>query len=407
MVCPQIIESLQKTNISPMEFTPLLRISHTTTDNCIEMTIPLSDLEKRLGIANTSRILTIHRDDIIENIKSVSDRANRKICFKINKSMFIKDVLENCDSCDTNVSPKTVVVEFSSPNIAKPFHVGHIRSTIIGNFISNLQEYMKNKVVRLNYLGDWGTQFGYTKLGVNKLNYSEQAIKENPIKLLYESYVHANKLAEGDKNIHNMAMEEFLKLEQGSVEDLEKWKAYTNYALENLKPMYKRLGVIFDEYHLESMYSKQNIQNLLDKMISLRVLEKQSDGRMSVNINDRNVPLVKSDGSSLYLTRDIAAAIDRYEKYKFDQMLYIVENGQNDHFNALKKILDRMDIPWSNRIRHIKFGRIKGMSSRKGNVVFLKDLLDETKELMYERRVQSPSKYTVRLLDNLDCVKNL
>lgn len=388
-----MLDSLQKTTqITPTDLKPLLRIGYTTTDNCIELNIPLSDLEDRIGISNINRVLSIQPDDIIENIKSVKDRANRKICLKINRNIFIKDVIENCTYPDLNMLPKTVVIDFSSPNIAKPFHVGHVRSTIIGNFISNLQEHMRNKVMRINYLGDWGTQFGYIKVGVNKLNYSEEEIKKNPIKLLYESYVYAHSLAESKPDIHSLAKDEFLKLEKGSAKDLEEWKTYTNYSMENLKTMYDRLGVQFDEYHFESMYSTHHIQNVLDKLQRLKLLEKQSDGKMSVVINDRSVTLLKSDGTSLYLTRDVAAAIDRYEKYKFDQMLYVVENGQSEHFNALRQVLVRMDLPWSNRLRHIKFGRIRGMSSRKGNVVFLKDLLDETKELMYQRQVESPSK---------------
>lgn len=390
----QILDSLQKTTqITPTELKPLLHIAHASTDNCIELNIPLSDLEDRIGISNITRILSILPDDIIENIKSIRDRANRRICFKINRNHFVKDVVENCTYPDLLTLPKTVVIDFSSPNIAKPFHVGHVRSTIIGNFIANLQEHLRNKVVRINYLGDWGTQFGYIKLGVNKLNYSAEKIKKDPIKLLYESYVYAHSLAESKPDIHNLAKDEFLKLEKGSAKDLEEWKTYTNYSMENLKAMYERLGVKFDEYHFESMYSTHHIQNVLDKLQKLKLLEKQSDGKMGIVVNDRIVTLLKSDGTSLYLTRDVAAAIDRYEKYKFNQMLYVVENGQNDHFNALRQVLIRMDLPWSNQLKHIKFGRIRGMSSRKGNVVFLKDLLDQTKELMFQRQVESPSKY--------------
>lgn len=155
--------------------------------------------------------------------------------------------------------------------------------------------------------------------------------------------------------------------------------------------MYERLGVKFDTYNYESMYSAHIIKEVIDAMNRKRVLTSLPDGKQVAKINDRTISVVKSDGSTLYLTRDIAAAIDRFKKYEFDKMIYVVDNSQSDHFNALKGILHQMDHGWVNRIRHVKFGRIRGMSTRKGNVVFLKDILDETRELMKQRQIESPS----------------
>lgn len=335
--------------------------------------------------------MKIQPDDIIQNIHFIKDPANRKLSFVINRDIFVKDVIENCTIPDVHFQPRTIVVEYSSPNIAKPFHVGHLRSTIIGNFIANLHKYLNDKVTRLNYLGDWGTQFGYIKVGVDKLNHTTDDIKRNPMKLLYESYVHANKLAEGDPKISELARDTFAKLESGSTKDVEDWKTYIGYTIAELESIYSRLGVKFDEYNFESMYNAKHIQNVINTMENKKILSTDRDGRQTTMVNDRKVSLLKSDGSTLYLTRDLAAAIDRFNKYKFDQMYYVVENGQNDHFNALKSILQSMDYPWADRIKHIKFGRIQGMSTRKGNVVFLKDILDEVRELMIQKQIESPS----------------
>lgn len=362
------------------------------------MNIPLNILENHFGIPNVNQILKIVPDEIIENIKIVKDRSNRKVSFKINKNLFIREVIENGIGEDLSEQSKKIVVEFSSPNIAKPFHFGHLRSTIIGNFISNINEYLSNKVVRLNYLGDWGTQFGLIKVGLDKLNYTTDSIKEDPLKLLYNSYVYANKLAETDPTVLELARQKFNKLESGSVSELNDWKTCIKYTVNDLQNTYGRLGVTFDEYNYESMYGAKDIQNIVDTLRKKKIIEKELDGKEFALVNERKVSLIKSDGSTLYLTRDIAAAIDRFKKFNFDQMYYVVDTGQNDHFQALRSILHQMDMPWASRIKHIKFGRIRGMSTRKGTSVFLKDILDECRDLMAKKQIESPSNCDVNLV---------
>lgn len=348
-------------------------------------------VENELGVTNVTEILKIQPDDIIKNINLVQDRANRKISFEIDQKIFIKDVMENCAFPDLNFKPKNIVVEFSSPNIAKPFHVGHLRSTIIGNFISNLNIFTRNKVTRLNYLGNWGTQFGLIKVGVKDLKYTPEEIQKDPLKLLYQSYVHANKLAEKNPEILNEAKIEFTKLETSSG-DLTEWKTWMDYSKNELINTYQRLGVTFDEYNYESDYSAKDIQHVLELLREKNIIKKDGDGKEVAQIEDRKVTVLKSDGSSLYLSRDIAAAIDRFKKYNFYKMLYIVDNSQSNHFHDLKNILYKMDLPWAHRIFHVKFGRIKGMSSRKGSTVFLKDILDECRNVMVKRQIESPSR---------------
>ncbi|VEN40312.1 unnamed protein product [Callosobruchus maculatus] len=355
------------------------------------MSLPLNDLEKLLGVTNITEVLKIQPDDIIKNIHLVRDRANRRISFEIDKSIFVKDVIENCAFPDLNYSPKNIVVDFSSPNIAKPFHLGHLRSTIIGNFISNLNSFLRHKVVRLNYVGNWGTQFGFIKVGMEELKYAPADIQKDPLKLLYKSYVHANKLAEADPSIHDRAKQEFLKLETGSLDDIKDWKIFMEYSKEELINTYNRLGITFDDYSYESDYSAKNIEEVIEALRAKNIIHKDSDGKEVASINDKKISVVKSDGSTLYLTRDIAAAIDRFKKYSFDKMYYVVDNSQSDHFYVLKDILYKMDLPWAGRLVHIKFGRIKGMSTRKGTSVFLKDILDECRDIMIKRQIESPT----------------
>lgn len=375
----------------------LIQIENNTDKN-IHMSLSLNTLERLFGIPNAHEVLKIQPDDIIKNVQCIKDSKSKHVIFEIDRRLFVKDTIEHCTEPDSNFNKKNIVVEYSSPNIAKPFHVGHLRSTIIGNFIANLHSYYKNNVTRLNYLGDWGTQFGFIKVGIDELKYTNDVIKQNPIKLLYESYVHANKLGESDVKIREKAQQEFSKLEKGSPQILKDWERYVDYTKTELEAIYSRLGVIFDEYHRESMYNVNDIQDIIDTLTNKNILQTQPDGKKVAVVNDRNISILKSDGSSLYLTRDIAAAVDRFKKYKFDKMYYVVENGQNDHFNALKGILQKMDLPWTERLHHVKFGRIRGMSTRKGTAVFLRDILDECQELMVQKQIKSPSNFTCTLI---------
>lgn len=355
------------------------------------MHLPSTALERHFNVSNATELLKIEPDDIIGKVHCIQEHKTKKICFEINKNLFIKDVIGNCALPYINFDPKNVVVEFSSPNVAKPFHLGHLRSTIIGNFIANLYDYFQNNVTKLNYLGDWGTQFGFIKVGLEELKFGKDDLKRDPIRLLYESYVHANKLSESDPDIIKRARNEFSKLENGPPEALNDWKVIMEFTKMELEKTYKRLGVTFNEYHRESMYNINDIQNVINRLIEKNIMHRQEDGKSVVDVNDRKVSVLKSDGTSLYLTRDVAAAINRFDRYKFDKMFYLADNSQHDHFAALKIILQKLELPWASNIEHVKFGRVRGMSSRKGQAVFLKDILDESRELMVQKQIESPS----------------
>ncbi|XP_059620212.1 probable arginine--tRNA ligase, mitochondrial [Phlebotomus argentipes] len=301
--------------------------------------------------------------------------------------------------CMAGVSPGKILVEFSSPNIAKPFHVGHLRSTIIGNFVANLFEDFQQSVVRINYLGDWGTQFGYLKLGVEMLKLSEEQLKNDPIKLLYQAYVAANQKGKEDAQIAENAREIFSRMELEDSDDLTRWNLYRDYTVNELQKAYSRLGVHFDQYDWESMYCRRNIEGVLSDLRDKEIIMKDPSGKEVIEMGDRYVAVVKSDGTTLYLARDIAAMLDRKQKHNFSHLYYIVDTAQTDHFKALFHVAQKVGI--DRHLSHVKFGRIRGMSTRKGSVVFLEEILDEARDIMKEKQMKS-STTRVNLEDSTD-----
>ncbi len=273
---------------------------------------------------------------------------------------------------------KKIVVEFSSPNIAKPFGIGHLRSTIIGNSIANICEYQGFKVIRLNYLGDWGAQFGRLVAGYKKFG-DEKKLQRNPVNHLLDIYVKANK-----KSFDKQAAEEFKKLEEGDKEAVMLWRTFKEYSLEEFEEIYKDLGIKFDKQLGESMYNKKMkevIQELKEKE-----LLKKSEGAQIVDLKEHGLGaclIEKSDGATLYATRDLASATDRYKKYKFDKMIYEVGQEQKLYFKQLFKVLELMGYDWAKDCVHVEHGHYldkdgKRFSTRKGKSVFMKDILSET-----------------------------
>ncbi|XP_076676926.1 arginyl-tRNA synthetase, mitochondrial isoform X2 [Andrena cerasifolii] len=341
-------------------------------------------------------------DDVFDNVTV----GNDTVSFNMLRDRYVKTILESNHSglvppllVDNN---RNVIVEFSSPNIAKPFHLGHLRSTIIGNYVANINNYLRNKVKKINYVGDWGTQFGFIQLGIEVANISNDEMHRNPIKALYKAYVAANKLAKTDPTISERARETFRRLEFGDSTIYNQWQTFKEYTVQELETTYKRIGIIFDEYHWESMYTAKSTNQIIQLMEEMQLLTLDDKDRKAVAISeDRNIPIIKSDGSTLYMTRDIAAAIDRFEKNRFDAMYYVVDNAQSDHFSSLIKILNKMELPWANRLEHIKYGRVRGMSTRQGTAVFLEDILNEAREVMKERQIcTSTTKVSLDELDN-------
>ncbi|SCU98445.1 LAFA_0G17964g1_1 [Lachancea sp. 'fantastica'] len=301
------------------------------------------------------------------------------------------------------VQNKRAVIEFSSPNIAKPFHAGHLRSTIIGGFLSNLYEKLGWEVVRLNYLGDWGKQFGLLAVGFERYG-SEEALKNDPIKHLYDVYVRVNKdiEAEGDtlpeeKSTHGLARAYFKKMEDGDEDALKIWKRFRDFSIDKYVDTYARLNIHYDSYSGESQASRESMELAL-KMFSEKGLAHEDRGATLIDLTKFNKKLgktivQKSDGTTLYMTRDVGTAMDRYEKYHFDKMIYVIASQQDLYTAQLFEVLKQLGFEWAKDLVHINFGMVQGMSTRKGTVVFLDNILEETKDKMHEVMKTNEAKY--------------
>ena len=308
--------------------------------------------------------------------------------FFIDRSSYGKDVLEDVlakgerfGSSDMG-KDKRVLVEFSSPNIAKPFHIGHIRSTVIGNSISNIFDFLGYEVIRLNHLGDYGTQFGKLIVAYRRFG-SRAEVEESPIQALLKYYVEFHKQAEDDPSLEEEARTAFAALERGEEEERALWEWFREESLKEFTVVYEMMGISFDSYAGESFYSDK-MDRFINELVSCDLLE-TSDGAEIVDLEDYNLGkalIRKSDGSTLYITRDIAAAVYRKEHYGFYKNIYVVASQQDLHFKQWIKILDLMGYEWANDCIHIPFGLVRlaegTMSTRSGNVVFLEDVLRQS-----------------------------
>ncbi|EGG15018.1 arginyl-tRNA synthetase [Cavenderia fasciculata] len=348
----------------------------------------------------------------------VNELANKFVCndlitkvsvsgiylnFNVNRlqqtSIIIKQVLAEGDrfgvsqaTFDAN-QEKHIILEFSSPNIAKPFHAGHLRSTIIGNFLVNLHRAVGYKVTSMNYLGDWGKQYGLLAIGFERFG-SEEELQKDPIAHLFHVYVKINAQAETEPSIHDDARSYFKRMEDGDVDALAIWKRFRDVSIEKYKAIYARLNVSFDIYSGESLMC-DGMVHAYDKLVEKNLVI-ESEGAKVIDLEAYKLGKVlvkKKDGSTLYITRDIAAANYRKEDLKFDKMIYVVASQQELHFRQLFKIVETMGYEWSKDLTHIGFGMVKGMSTRKGTVVFLEDILNESKQIMGEVMKKNEAKY--------------
>ncbi|XP_023061019.1 probable arginine--tRNA ligase, mitochondrial isoform X1 [Piliocolobus tephrosceles] len=325
-----------------------------------------------------------------DTVVSEISTGQRTVNFKINRELLTKTVLQQViedgskyglkSELFSGLPQKKIVVEFSSPNVAKKFHVGHLRSTIIGNFIANLKEALGHQVIRINYLGDWGMQFGLLGTGFQLFGYEEK-LQSNPLQHLFEVYVQVNKEAADDKSVVKSAQEFFQRLELGDVQALSLWQKFRDLSIEEYVRVYKRLGVYFDEYSGESFYREKS-QEVLKLLESKGLLLKTIKGTAVVDLSGNGDPssictVMRSDGTSLYATRDLAAAIDRMDKYNFDTMIYVTDKGQKKHFQQVFQMLKIMGYDWAERCQHVPFGVVQGMKTRRGDVTFLEDVLNE------------------------------
>ena len=327
-------------------------------------------------------------DEVIGKIEAVNGYLNIKIADSYLGNTVVPEILAKGAryGAQTFGEGKKVVLDYSSPNVAKPFHIGHLGTTVIGHSLRKLHEFAGYECFGINYLGDWGTQFGKLIVAYRKWG-SREAVIEGGIDKLVELYVRVNNAIKGDpengipadNTLADEARAEFPKLEMGDEENLELWKWFVEISLAEYERTYRQLGISFDSYLGESFYTDKmpaQVQKLRDMG-----LLKIDDGASIVDLSDYNMPpclILKRDGSTLYPTRDIAAAVYRKENYHFDKAIYVTSSQQCLHFAQWFKVVEMMGYPWYNELVHIPYGTVSlngaKLATRTGNVVLLKDL---------------------------------
>ncbi len=334
-------------------------------------------------------------DPVFEKVEQVNAYVNMFISKEQFAGEVVSEVVAKGDDFGKSEigAGRPVVVEYSSPNIAKPFHIGHIRSTVIGASIARIYDYLGFKVIRINHLGDYGTQFGKMIVAYRHWGNKEDVIKE-PIKTLLGYYTKFHEEAENDPSLEDEARATFTKLEHGEKEETELWQWFRDESLKEFSRVYDMLGITYDSYAGESFYSDKMprfVKELEDKG-----LIEEDEGARLVRLDDYGLTpalIQKSDGSTLYITRDIAAAVYRKETYDFYKNIYVVASQQNLHFQQWIQILELMGYEWARDCVHVPFGLVSladgTMSTREGRVVFLEDVLngavDKTREIIKEK----------------------
>lgn len=333
-----------------------------------------------------------------EKIENLNAYVNFYVDRKIFEEETLNEIIEKKEkyaSSDIGKG-KNIVVEFSSVNIAKPFHIGHIRSTVIGDALRNIHKFLGYNTIASNYIGDYGTQFG-TMIAAYKLWGDDDKLRENPIKELLNLYVRYNTEAENNEKMKEDARLEFKNLEDGQEEAVRLWSWFKEISFKEFDRVYKMLDIDFDNYNGEA-YHSEFIPKVIEELKEKDLLV-ESDGALIVDLSEFDLPpsiVVKSNGSSAYITRDIATAINRKKVYDFDKNLYIVATQQNLHFDQLFSILKLMGYDFYKDCKHVSFGMVslkdQTLSTRKGQVVFLEDVLnkaiEKTKEVMESRHTE-------------------
>ncbi|HIW89817.1 MAG TPA: arginine--tRNA ligase [Candidatus Ligilactobacillus excrementipullorum] len=325
--------------------------------------------------------------DGFDKVEAVGPYVN----FFLDKKAFSLEVLQEVIDQQANYGNQdlghagNVPIDMSSPNIAKPMSMGHLRSTVIGNSLAELLKKANYNPIKINHLGDWGTQFGKL-IEAYKLWGSEEEVKKDPINTLLKYYVHFHQVDQEQPELDDEARAWFKKLEDGDEEAINLWTWFREESLKFFKGIYAKLGIDFDSYNGESFYNDK-----MDEIVEIlqdKGLLQESRGAEIVDLEKYNLNpalIKKTDGTTLYITRDLAAALYRFRTYNFVQSLYVVGNEQTNHFNQLKAVLKEMGYDWSDEIHHIPFGLItsggKKLSTRRGNVILLEEVLNDAVEL--------------------------
>ena len=358
----------------------------------------LAKVLRKAPQAIATEIVEAVSDQHIERAEAMGPYAN----FFLERSAFADEVLkevlelgEHYGDWDYGQGRK-VVIDMSSPNIAKPMSMGHLRSTVIGNAIANLEKKVGYEPIRINHLGDWGTQFGKL-IEAYKLWGSEELVKADPIAELIKLYVRFHEEAELDPTLDDKGRAWFKKLEDGDAEAVRLWEWFRSESLKEFNRVYDLLGVTFDSYNGEAFYNDK--MDVVVDMLEDANLLKVDNGATIVDLEKYDLPpalIKKSDGATLYMTRDLAAANYRKNTYDFAKCIYVVGMEQSNHFKQLKAVLNELNFPWDETIVHIPFGLItlngKKLSTRKGKIILLEGVLKEATELALKQiEAKNPS----------------
>ena len=381
----KIIQILQKnTNLTKEQLEAAIEIPKDSTNGDYAFPCFILAKEMKKNPAEIAKELANKIDAKgFEKIQAIGPYLN----FCIDRSQLAKNTLKEITSQkdrygSSKKKNKTIIIECSSPNIAKPFGIGHLRSTIIGNALAHISSFLGYNVKKINYLGDWGTPFAKIIAGFQDFG-SEAAFKKDPVKHLYEIYLRVSK----DPLYEEKGKQLFKELEQGDKQLMKLWKRFKAASIQEFEQIYKKLNVQFDVISGESTYTS-HIPEVV-KQLQEKKLLKKSEGAELIDLEQYHlgVSLIKkSDGSTLYITRDIAAALDRYKKYHFDAMLYEVGAEQKLHFKQLFKVLELLGHDWAEKCSHIDHGLYldtdgKKFATRKGKTIFMEDILNETEQL--------------------------
>ena len=343
------------------------------------------------------------KDEVIGTVSAVNGYLNFTVSNEYLAANVVPEILEKGDRYGAQDfgAGKKVVLDYSSPNVAKPFHIGHLGTTVIGHSLRKLHEFAGYDCFGINYLGDWGTQFGKL-ITAYRLWGSREEVEKGGIDVLVGLYVRINNAIKGDpekgiaprEDLADASRAEFHKLETGDGENLALWRWFADISLKEYEKTYKQLGITFDSYLGESFYTDKmpaQIEKLREKG-----LLKIDDGASIVDLSDYNMPpclILKRDGSTLYPTRDIAAAVYRKENYHFDKAIYVTSAQQCLHFAQWFKVVELMGYPWYNELVHVPYGTVslngEKLATRTGNVVLLRDLfalaIDKVKDIRREK----------------------
>ncbi|KRE93385.1 arginine--tRNA ligase [Paenibacillus sp. Soil766] len=352
-----------------------------------DLSLPCFRLSKTLKKSPqdiAEELKAVLEDEHIDELEAVSGYLN----IFLKKSMFAESLIRHISQAGDHYGSqslglgKTVVIDYSSPNIAKPFHVGHLRSTVIGNALYNIHAFLGYNCVGINHLGDWGTQFGKLIVAYHLWG-SKEAVNQRAIDELLDLYVKFHEEAEKDPTLEDQARSWFTRMEQGDQEALALWQWFVEISLTEFQKIYKLLGVQFDLYQGESFYNDK-MEPVIQELKEKQLLE-EDEGASLVRLDAFGMApalMLKKDGSSLYHTRDLSAAVYRADKYEFEKLLYVTDYAQNLHFQQLFKVVELMGYAWSSKLEHVAFGRVSieggSLSTRKGNVIRLESVLEQS-----------------------------